>query len=199
MKPKAIIAIGLISTLAAGPALAQTPQTAPQTAQGAQSPPPAVQAPQSQSPQAQSQSQSPQPTSSPSQSLRRENLDKIRDAVGREPTLRIENGQLRIYAEVIGRWPTFADATAGYDFMNGPTRGNPMSHAEFVAMSTPKELNSSSGITAGETLVMGAVGAVGQWAIVKALNKIGTSRKEKQLRDIRAQIDADLAAIKKDR
>ena len=46
---------------------------------------------------------------------------------------------------------------------------------------------------------MAAVNAVGQWAIVKALNKIGTSRKEKQMRDIHALIDADLAAIKKEK
>lgn len=128
-----------------------------------------------------------------------ETLQRIRDAVGRPPALTIENGQLKIYVEVIGNWPTFAQATKGYDFMNGPTgkSANPMSHQEFVQMVTPKELFGSGGISAGEVLTMAAVNAVGQWAIVKALNRIGAYRRDKQMRDLQAQIDAELAALKK--
>ena len=188
MKPKAVIAIGLILSLVAGPALAQTQQST----QGQQTPPPA-------------QRPLPSPTRPPDptlivQSITPQHLDRIREAVGRDAALRIENGQLRIYVEVIGNWPTFADHVKGYSLLYGPTGyGNPMSHAEFVNMSTPRDLYSSSGITATEVATMAAVGVVGQWAIAKALNKIATSRKEKQLRDIRSQIDADLAAIKKDK
>ena len=102
--------------------------------------------------------------------------------------------------EVIGNWPSFADVTKGYDFINGPTGyGNPMSHQEFVDMVTPRDMYSTAGIQPAEILTMAAVNAVGQWAIVKALTKISNSHKDKQLRDIRAQIDADLAAIKKEK
>ena len=118
--------------------------------------------------------------------------------MAREPSLRIENGQLRIYVEVIGNWPNFAQANKGYDFINGPTgKGNPMSHDEFLAMVTPQDMYSSAGIKPAEIVTMAAVNVVGQWAIVKALTKIGNYRKEKQMRDIQAQIDAELAAIKK--
>jgi hypothetical protein len=72
-----------------------------------------------------------------------------------------------------------------------------LSHAEFVSMSTPRDLFSSAGIRPGEVLMMAAVGAVGQWALAKAIDKWSTSRREKELRDIRALIDAELAALAK--
>jgi hypothetical protein len=130
-----------------------------------------------------------------------ESLQRIRDAVNRPPTIKIENGQLKIYMEVIGNWPTFAEASKGYDFLHGPTGkgANPMSHQEFLAMVTPQEMYSTAGIKPSEIVTMAAVNVVGQWAISKALTKIGAYRKNKQMRDIQAQIDAELAAIKKDK
>lgn len=166
MKPNATIATGLVFVLLAGPAAAQS-----------QAPPGSAQA----------------------QSLQAENLERIRQAVNAEPKLRIENGQLRIYVEVIGNWPSFASNLNGYDLMNGPTghfgKGNPMSHAEFVAMSTPRDLYSSAGIKPAEVVTMAAVNLVGQWALAKALTKWSNSRKDKELKDIRSQIDAELAAL----
>jgi hypothetical protein len=192
MKPNATIASGLILTLLAGPAGAQI-----QTQSGAQTqaPPPASQTQTTQSQTTQSQT----PPDSQTQSISPETLSRIREAIGHESTLRVENGQLRIYVDVIGNWPTFLEHAKGWDFVNGPTGyGNPMSHQEFLAMTTPQDMYSTAGIQPAEILTMAAVNAVGQWAIVKALTKISTSRKEKQLKDIRAQIDAELAAIKKD-
>jgi len=189
MKPNATIATGLVVSLLAGPASAQS-----------QTPPPPQSTPATQTPPA---TQAAAPVSAQIKSLSAENLDRIREAVNREPSLRIENGQLRIYVEVIGNWPTFAEYAKGYDFINGPTGyGNPMSHAEFVAMSTPQDLYSSAGIKPGEVVTMAAVNVVGQWAIGKALTKIGNMQKNKQAKQInaiRAQIDADLAAIKKEK
>jgi hypothetical protein len=130
-----------------------------------------------------------------------ESLQRIREAINRPPAIKIENGQLRIYVEVIGHWPSFAEMTKGYDFLNGPTGkgANPMSHQEFLAMVRPQDMYSTAGIKPSEILTMAAVNVVGQWAISKALTKIGSYRKNKQMRDIQAQIDAELAAIRKDR
>lgn len=198
MKPRAFIASGLICTLLAGPAAAQSqPPPVPQVPTT-----PSLQSSQPQATPTPTPTPTPAPTSAqaPPEGASPESLARIREAVGHEPTLRIENGQLKIYVEVIGNWPSFADHTKGYDFVNGPTGyGNPMSHQEFLEMTTPKDMYSTAGIQPAEILTMAAVNAVGQWAIVKALNKISTSRKEKQLRDIQAQIDAELAAIKKDK
>jgi len=133
------------------------------------------------------------------QALRAEDLERIRAAVTREPALKIENGQLRIYVEVIGNWPSFAELSKGFDYLHGPTGldANPMSHQEFLNMVTPHDMYSSAGIKPGEVVTMAAVNVVGQWAIAKAINKIGAYRKEKQMRDIQEKIDAALAAIKK--
>jgi hypothetical protein len=130
-----------------------------------------------------------------------ESLQRIREAVSRPPALKIENGQLKIYVEVIANWPSFAQVTKGYDFIIGPTgRGaNPMSHQEFLNMVTPQEMYSTAGIKPGEIVTMAAVNVVGQWAISKAIAKIGNYSKQKQMRDIQAQIDAELAALKKDK
>jgi hypothetical protein len=60
--------------------------------------------------------------------------------VSKPPEIKIDNGQLRIYVEVIAKWPRFDELMKGYDLMNGPVaRGNPMSHAEFLNMVTPRE------------------------------------------------------------
>jgi hypothetical protein len=175
MRLRALIAGALALTLIAGPAAAQSPsQAAAGTPQG-------------------------QGSVNQFPLLPPENLERIREAVNREPAIRIENGRLKIYVEVIGNWPTFAEASKGFDFLYGPSAkgANPMSHQEFVSMMTPRDMYSSVGIKPAEVATMAAVNAIGQWAIVKALSKIARSRKEKQLRDIRAQIEAELAAIKK--
>jgi hypothetical protein len=127
------------------------------------------------------------------------NLERIRAAVNRPSTIRIEDGQMRIYVEVIANWPSFTEASRGYDFINGPTghNANPMSHQEFLNMVTPRDMYSSAGVKPGEIVTMAVVNYVGQWAVTKALTKIAAYRKEKELRDIRERIDAELAAIKK--
>jgi hypothetical protein len=126
-----------------------------------------------------------------------EDLARIRAAINRPPVLKVEDGQLRIYVQVIGNWPSFAEATKGFDYMNGPTGlgANPMSHAEFLNMVTPRDMYSSAGVKPAEIATMAVVNVVGQWAVAKAINKIATYRKEKQMRDIQEKIDAALAAF----
>jgi hypothetical protein len=190
MKPNATIATGLIFTLLAGPASAQS--QAPPPPQTTPTPTPVPTATPTPTPQAQPLALAPNKTISP------EILDRIREALKSEPMVRIEDGQLRFFVEVVGHWPSFAEYTKGYDLMNGPTGlGNPMSHAEFVAMSTPRDLYSSAGIKPAEIVTMAAVNVVGQWALRKAITKWATSRKDKEMREIQEMIDAELAALKK--
>lgn len=139
------------------------------------------------------------PPGQASQAWGAEDLARIRAAVKREPVLKIEDGQLRIYVEVIANWPSFTEFSRGFDYLHGPTGldANPMSHQEFLNMVTPHDMYSSAGIKPAEIATMAAVNVAGQWAIAKAINKIGAYRKEKQMRDIQEKIDAALAAIKK--
>jgi hypothetical protein len=168
------VACGLALALAASPAMGRT-QSDPADPQSAQTtkPKPA------------------KPLVSP------ENLDLIREALNREPALKIENGQLRIYVQVIARWPSFAEMVKGYDLKNGPTGGgNPMSHQEFLGMVTPREMYGSSGIRPTEMLSMAIVNFLGQAVIKKGLEEIRNARSEREIAEIRARIDRELAALK---
>src|SRR6188768_1136656 len=172
MKPNATIATGLIFTLLAGPASAQSQAPPPPPTTQLPVPTPTATPTPTPTPQAQPLALAPSKTISP------EILDRIREALGRESSFRIEDGQLRFFVEVVGHWPSFAEYTKGYDLVNGPTGyANPMSHAEIVTMA--------------------AVNVVGQWALRKAITKWATSRKDKEMREIQEMIDAELAALKK--
>src|SRR6186713_1158930 len=77
-------------------------------AQAQTTPPPAQQ----QTGQATQPAQTPKPltpTEAPSLPLSPEALARIREAVSHPPALKVENGQLKIYVEVIAYWPTFAE------------------------------------------------------------------------------------------
>ena len=125
------------------------------------------------------------------------NLERIREAIGKPPEIKIDNGQLRIYVEVIAKWPRFDELVKGYDLMNGPTaRGNPMTHGEFLNMVTPRELYSSGGIKATEVLTMALVNWAGKAVISKGLEAIGNARSQKEVDEIRARIDRELAALR---
>ena len=125
------------------------------------------------------------------------NLDRIRAAVTRPPALIIDDGRLKIYVEVIANWPNFAEMVKGYDLMNGPTkRGGPMSHQEFLNMVTPKEMYSSVGIRPTEILQSAIVGALGQAIIKRGLEAIRNARDEREIQEIRGQIDRELAALR---
>jgi hypothetical protein len=143
----------------------------------------------SRTPPAGSQSQAPPPP---------DNLERIREAVSRPPALKIENGQLRIYVQVIANWPSFAEKTKGYDWINGPTgMGNPMSHQEFLSMVTPKDMYSSGGgIKPVEMLQFALVNYLGQAVIKKGLEEIRKARDEREIEEIRARIDRELAALR---
>lgn len=154
-------------------------------------------------PQTQGQTVS-QPTSAPPLTLSQESLNRIRDAVKRPSKLRIENGQMRIHVEVVAKWPSFAEASKGYDFINGPTGntkglngyGNPMSHNEFLGMMTPKEMYGSGGIQATELAVIGLVNYFGQKLVKKGIEEIRSARNEKEIAEIRERIERELAALR---
>src|SRR5262245_43755366 len=105
---------------------------------------------------AQAQAQDPPPptvTGSSQAPSQPPNIGRIREAVNRPPQLISDDGRLRIYVEVIGKWPTFSELVKDYDLRNGPTRrGAVMTHAEFLSMVTPKEMYSSAGIGPMEML-----------------------------------------------
>ena len=168
-------------TLVAATLIAVTPATASAQAaeQSAPPPPPAQQGP---------------PPANPITSAA---IDRIQTAVNNPSRLVIDEGKLRIYVEIVAKWPTFAEMAKGYDLKNGPTpRGNPMTHAEFLSMVTPREMYSSAGIRPTEVLQMAVVNWLGQAIIKRGLEAIRNARSDREIAEIRARIDRELAALK---
>jgi len=125
------------------------------------------------------------------------NLDRIRELASRPSTLRIDDGQLRIYVEVIASWPRFDEMVKGYDLVNGPTRrGNPMTHQEFLNMVTPKELYSTAGIMPLDMLQFALTNWLIKAVIEKGVEDMKNAKTKAEVDEIRARIDRELAAIK---
>jgi hypothetical protein len=125
------------------------------------------------------------------------NLERIREGVNNPPQLIIDDGKLRIYVEVIAKWPRFDELVKGYDLRNGPTkRGAVMTHQEFLQMVTPREMYSSAGIRPGEVLTMALVNWVGKAIVTRGLEAIKNARSEREIQEIRERIDRELAALR---
>jgi len=130
--------------------------------------------------------------------LTQADLDRIKKSLSNPPILRLDDNRLKFYIQILAKQPQWSEWVKGYDFMNGPTkRGNPMSHQEFLNMVTPKEMYGSGGISAPEMLTMALVNYFGKKAITKGLKEIGETRDQKKIAEIRARIDAELAALKR--
>lgn len=134
----------------------------------------------------------------PSVSVAPGDLARIRRALDSEPVFKIDASQLRFYVQITGRpYRTFAEFAKGYDFINGPTRrGNPMTHNEFLAMVTPREMQSQVGITARETLEFAFTNWLGQTLIRKAMDELKEARSEHEIQAIRDRIERELEMIR---
>jgi hypothetical protein len=123
-------------------------------------------------------------------------LARIRRALDSEPAVRMDDEQLRFYIQILARQPSFAEFVKGYDFRHGPTRrGNPMTHSEFLAMVTPKEMQSSVGITARETLEFALTNWLSQTLIKRAFEDLQKAKDEREIQEIRDRIERELAAL----
>jgi len=124
-----------------------------------------------------------------------EELERIKQGLAR-PEFKIDDSKLRFYVEVVGRFPTWVDIAKGYDLLNGPTkRGNPMTHAEYLGLVTPRDMVSSAGIKPIESLQFALVNWAGQALIKKAIKEFSQARDERELREIRERIDKELAIL----
>ena len=143
------------------------------------------------------QTQDPPPVTSTQAPPTPPNLERIREGVNNPPQIVIDNGRLRIYVEVIAKWPRFDELVKGYDLRNGPTaRGAVMTHSEFLQMVTPREMYSSAGIRPMEMLQMALTNWAGKAVVMKGLEAIKNARSGREIDEIRARIDRELAALR---
>jgi hypothetical protein len=134
----------------------------------------------------------------PSQTVSPADLERVRKALDKPSILDLNEERLRFYASVTEKAPmTFAEYAKGYDLWNGPTKGgNPMTHQEFLAMVTPKELYGSGGITASELLQFSLTNWIGQKLLRRGLEELKEAKTEREAREIRERIERELRALR---
>lgn len=123
-------------------------------------------------------------------------LDRIREAVGREPSFKFDDSQVRFYLQILAPKPNFSDYVKDADLLHGPVAGAQMTHREFLDMVTPKELYSSAGIRPNEALQMAITGLVGQMLVRKAFESVTDAWRARQIKEINERIDLELAALR---
>jgi hypothetical protein len=146
----------------------------------------------------QPQSQSPSSTAQPASAAQTTaELERVKALLNRAPALKLDDQQLRFYIEVVAKQPSIADMIGTYDLMNGPTkRGAPFTHQEFLNMVTPQELYGSGGIKAHELLQFAVTNWLGQQIIKRAIEDLKNARTDREVQEIRARIDRELAALR---
>jgi hypothetical protein len=127
-------------------------------------------------------------------------LERIRKALEKpldlEPKVVLNDDRLKFYLSIVAKQPSMKELIGSYDLVNGPTkRGNPMTHQEFLAMVTPKDLYGQAGIKPAEALQFAIFNVVAQAIIKKGLEEMREAKTERELREIRDRIDRELAAL----
>jgi hypothetical protein len=124
-------------------------------------------------------------------------LNRIRDAVARDPAFKFDESQIRFYLQVLAPEPTFSDFVKGQDLTSGVVADAPITHQDFLDMVTPKELYSAAGIRPTEALQFAITGLVGQMLVKRAFESITDTWRARQLRELNERIDLELAALRR--
>jgi hypothetical protein len=182
------LVVSLVVAIAvARPAGAQAPRPDPQTAPPTQTATPGQATPPSQTTTAETTTQPALPV----------DVDKIRTALSRPQSLQInnQNQNLRFYLEIHPAPVTFMSWVGNFDLMKGPVPGSAISGVDLANMMTPREMYSSAGITATDMLQFAATNFAAQSLIRRAVTEIRNAKDQKQVAEIQAKIDHELAVL----
>ena len=86
-----------------------------------------------------------------------------------------------------------------FDLMKGPVAGSTITVRDIDRMVTPKEMYGAAGITATDLLQFAATNFAAQTLIRRAAEEIRHAKDQKEIDEIRARIDRQLAALMKDK
>lgn len=125
--------------------------------------------------------------------------DKIRQALEQNPQMRLNTDELRFYVDIIGRLPTFKEIVGDFDLMHGVVPGAPMTHEEFLSMVTPKDLYSTTGITAMDTLQTALTSYAMITMVKRAYEEYKKAQTERERRAIQQRIERELRELERRR
>jgi len=100
--------------------------------------------------------------------------------------------------EVYGRKPTIEDLL-GEKFWVGPVPYGGMTHQEFMAMSTPREMQPYAGFTGKYLLAETALTLAEQWALKQAIHRFRNATSDHERDAARKEVLEALAELEKAR
>lgn len=125
-------------------------------------------------------------------------MAKIREALSKEPQLRLETDELRFYVSIIGRIPTFEEIVGDFDLKHGVVPGAGMTHEEYLGM-VNNDLRTSGGITALDTLQVALTSYALIAMVKKAYEEYRLAKTEGERRLIQERIERELRDLERRR
>jgi hypothetical protein len=125
-------------------------------------------------------------------------LTRIQRALSRPPALRLIGDKPVFRVEILGRKPTIEDIL-GPDYLKGPVSGGAMTHQEFLAMVTPKDVQGFAAFNNKEAFTVAATSIALQWALMRAIRKYEDAKKERDKEAAQREVQDALAALAKAR
>lgn len=127
-------------------------------------------------------------------------LSRIRKGLSNEMPLKLDlpirEDIPRYYMEV-NATPDFNAFLQGFDLKYGPVPGAGMTHQEFMQMVTPKDVYSQAGFGGLEILTANLSFAAIMYLATKAFNAMREAKNERELQQVREQIQRELAGLQK--
>jgi hypothetical protein len=120
-------------------------------------------------------------------------IDKIRNALVKDPPIRFDSTKLTFYVEVLGHQARFWDFVGDFDFRNGPVPRAGMTHQEFLDYVAPK--NMYFGPPSAKGLAEVAAGSAAMYLLPKLWDALKHAKTNADAKRIQTQIDRELAAL----
>ena len=126
-------------------------------------------------------------------------VERIQKALAKTPMLRFDQKEQPVFrVQVFGDKPTIEEIL-GPDWATKPVPHGSMTHREFLAMVTPKEVQGYAGFSSSEGMTVAATSALLQWTLQKALRKFSASSDEREREAARKEVLEALNALEEAR
>lgn len=126
-------------------------------------------------------------------------LDRIQRALEQTPRLQFDEMQKPVFrVEVFGAKPTIEEIL-GPEFWKGPVPYGGMTHQEFLAMVTPKDVQGYAAFSNEEGATVAATSFLLQWALQRAIQRYQETKDARAREAARQEVLDALEALEKAR
>jgi hypothetical protein len=126
-------------------------------------------------------------------------LDRIQKALANTPKLTFDEQQRPVYrTQVFGEKPSIDDIL-GPDWATGPVKYGSITHQEFLAMVTPRDLQGYGALTNSEGATIAATSLALQWSLQRAVRKFRETTDEREKEAARKEVLEALNALEQAR